>query len=176
MRYDDDKLADRWVTIKAAVRGTQLHELAKSLILLGVKLPKTSQTLNQFVNDAIGYRMTPEQILFYSENCFGTTDAISYRREKNPETRQMEWVLRISDLKTGVSRATMHQLLVYAALFFLEYGADGPKPAKTRVILRIYKEDEVIEHIPDLDELTHVMDRIVSSDRKVDDFKRGVMN
>lgn len=167
LRYDDDKLADRWVTVKAAIRGTQLHDLASQCIRLGVKLPGTRQTLNLYVNDAIGFRMQPEQVLFYSENCFGTADAISYRREKG------QWVLRVHDLKTGTTRTTMDQLLVYAALFCLEY---GHQPAKMKIILRIYKNDEVEEHVPDLDEIVHVMDRIVYSDRIIDDIKRGVLN
>jgi hypothetical protein len=77
----------------AARRGTELHDLAHQLIRLGVKLPKTPTTLNLYVNDALGYRMTPEQVLYFSENCFGTADAISFRRNK----------LRIHDLKTGIT-------------------------------------------------------------------------
>ena len=47
--------------------------------LLGQKLPKSQKTLNMYVNDAISFRMVPEQILFYSENCFGTADTIVFR-------------------------------------------------------------------------------------------------
>lgn len=77
---------------------------------IGQKLPRLNKTLNAYVNDAIGYKMIPEQILFYSDNCFGTADAIVFRNG----------LLRIHDLKTGVIPAHMEQLEVYAALFCLE--------------------------------------------------------
>lgn len=63
--------------------------------------------MNMYVNDAISFRMVPEQILFYSENCFGTADTIVFRNG----------TLRIHDLKTGVVPAHMEQLEIYAALF-----------------------------------------------------------
>jgi hypothetical protein len=34
-----------------------------------------------YVNDAIGYQMTPEQPIYYSENCVGTADAISFKND-----------------------------------------------------------------------------------------------
>jgi hypothetical protein len=100
IRYDEENLAESFAKALAAQEGTELHEIAASLIRKGLKLRGTSQTMAMYVNDAIGYRMTPEQILFYSENCFGTADAISFRSE----------LLRIHDLKTGVSNASMDQL------------------------------------------------------------------
>ena len=69
-----------------------------------VKLPKTKQTLNMHVNDAIGFKMDPEVVLYYSENCFGTADAISFKDN----------LLRIHDLKTGFSETNILQLKIYS--------------------------------------------------------------
>ena len=80
LNYDDEKLITTRQNFDAAKLGTRLHALACELILLGQKQPKNRKTLNMYVNDAIGYKMTPEQILYFSENCFGTADAISYKK------------------------------------------------------------------------------------------------
>lgn len=152
--YDDEKLDRRFITAMAAVRGTELHKFAHDAIRLGVRLPRTPKTINLYVNDAIGYRMTPEQILFYSPNCFGTADAISFRRN----------FLRIHDLKNGRVPSSPRQLEIYAALFCLEYRF---KPSEIQVELRIYQNDEVGVFIPTVDDLTHVMDKIVTFDRRI---------
>ena len=76
INYSEDKVADAYTKFLATLRGTELHAFAAHAIRLGQKLPKSQKTLNMYVNDAIGYKMTPEQILYYSENCFGTADAI----------------------------------------------------------------------------------------------------
>lgn len=79
INYSEEKVADAYAKFLATQRGTMLHAFAAQCILLGQKLPKSQKTLNMYVNDAIGYKMTPEQILYYSPNCFGTADAISFR-------------------------------------------------------------------------------------------------
>lgn len=149
MNYDLDDLVASYNRYNAASHGTRLHDLAKELIDLKVRLPKNGSTLSMFVNDAIMYRMIPEQPLYYSEFAFGTADAISYRRK----------LLRISDLKTGTTKVSMNQLIAYAALFFLEYELDVKD---TTTELRIYQNDEVVIHEPELDEILPVMDKIVS--------------
>ena len=73
VNYDEDKLANAYLKYQATLKGTILHEFAAQCIKLGQKLPKSQKTLNMYVNDAIGYKMTPEQVLYYSDNCFGTT-------------------------------------------------------------------------------------------------------
>ena len=161
VNYDDEKLARVYTTAMAAQRGTELHALAHDLIRLGVKLPRTTKTLNMYVNDALGFRMTPEQVLFYSPNCFGTADAISFRRN----------VLRISDLKTGVTPSSEHQLEVYAALFCLEYGF---KPFEIEIELRIYQNDEVRIYEADPDLITHIMDKIVTFDKRINELRAEV--
>lgn len=158
IRYDEDKLTDRVLNAMTARRGVELHQLAHELIRLGVKLPATKKTLNLYVNDAIGYRMQPEQILYYSDNCFGTADAISFRRNK----------LRIYDLKNGETKTSVDQLLVYGALFCLEYGL---KPFELEYDFRIYQLDEVQIFEVDPSDLVRIMDKIVVFDRKIDELR-----
>lgn len=156
INYDSDKLKTAFSNMRAARKGTRLHEFAKECIELGIKLPRSTKTLNQFVNDAIGYRMTPEQGLMYSENCFGTTDAISFNNN----------LLRIHDLKTGVTKSSMTQLEIYAAIFCLEYGI---KPSDIDIELRIYQNDEVLVHNPEAIDV--LMDIIIEADKQVEFFK-----
>lgn len=158
VNYTDQKLDAAFVAAMAARRGTELHDLAHQLIRLGVKLPKTPTTLNLYVNDALGYRMTPEQVLYFSENCFGTADAISFRRNK----------LRIHDLKTGITQTSEKQLEIYAALFCLEYQY---KPHDLDIELRIYQSDQVRIYEADPDVIAHIMDRIISFDRRINELR-----
>ena len=158
--YDEDKLVERYMSSQAAVRGTRLHALACELITMDVKLPRNNQTLSAYVNDAIGYKMQPEQILFYSQNCYGTVDAISFRGNK----------LRIHDLKTGVVPGKMRQLEVYAALFCLEYKF---KPHALDIELRIYQTDEIFVHVPDADDIIQIMEQIKRCDKIIESMKEA---
>lgn len=148
LRYDEEKLRRYAVTSQATKRGTKLHEFAASCIELGQKLPKSRKTLNMYVNDCIGFKMDPEKILYFSDICYGTADAISFRDMK----------LRIHDLKTGTTPASMDQLMIYAALFCLEYHVD---PVEIDTELRIYQNDEVAVLNPKPDELNQVIDTII---------------
>lgn len=158
LNYDEDKLRSWFMTQQAAALGTQLHDFASRCIKLNQKLVNNKATLNRFVNDAIGYRMESEKVLFYSVNCFGTADAISFKKNK----------LRIHDLKTGVSPASMKQLEIYAALFCLEYGM---KPGMIDMELRIYQNDDVEIYMPDPDDIAHIMSKIVSYDKIIESMK-----
>lgn len=158
INYDDDTLVQRYSNFKAAQRGTELHDFAAKCIELGQKLPKSNKTLNMFVNDAIGFKMTPEQVLYYSDNCFGTADAISFRKN----------VLRIHDLKTGVTPAHMEQLMIYAALFCLEYKY---KPSDIEIELRLYQSDEVIVHNATSEDIVPIIDKIITFDKLIDKIK-----
>lgn len=160
INYGDEKLADAYVNFLAAQKGTELHEFAAQCIRLGQKLPKSEKTLNMYVNDAIGYKMTPEQVLLYSDNCFGTADAISFRKD----------FLRIHDLKTGVTPAHMEQLMIYAALFCLEYGIE---PESIEMELRLYQNNEILYHNPTGDEIKPIMDKIVRFDKIINDIRYG---
>jgi len=142
----------------ATERGTRLHGIADQLIKEGIKLPKTKQTLNMYVNDAIGFKMQTEQVLFFSENCFGTVDAISFKKD----------FLRIHDYKSGSSPTSMRQLMIYAALFCLEYKYN---PNNIEIELRIYQSDDIEILDPPREELLYIMDKIVAFDKLIDQIK-----
>ena len=148
LRYDDEKLISVYTNMKAKEMGTRLHAWAKETIDLGIKQPRSKKTIYAYVNDAIGFKMSTEVVLFYSEYFFGTADTISFRDN----------FLRIHDLKTGVHEASIEQLEIYAALFCLEYKY---KPSDIEIELRIYQNDEVIYHNPSPEEITAIMDKIV---------------
>ena len=148
LRYDDDKAIDVYSNKKAAEMGTKLHQWAKDTIDLGIKQQRSKKTLYAYVNDAIGFQMSTEVVLFYSERFFGTADAISFRNG----------VLRIHDLKTGKTPVHMEQLEIYAALFCLEYKV---KPGEIEMELRIYQNNEVIVHNPTAEDIVPIMDKIV---------------
>lgn len=148
LRYDDDKVLEVYSNKKAAERGTKLHAWAKDTIDLGIKQPKSKKTIYAYVNDAIGFRMDTEVVLYYSDRFFGTADSISFR----------DGFLRIHDLKTGKLPVHMEQLEIYAALFCLEYKV---KPGDIQIELRIYQNDEIIYHNPTAEDIVLIMDKIV---------------
>ena len=156
--YDEDKISKAYVKFLAIQRGTVLHDFASQCIQLKQKLPRSKKSLNSFVNDAIGYRMSSEQVLYYSPNAFGTADAISFRDN----------LLRIHDLKTGVSPVSTRQLHIYAALFCLEY---QEKPQKIQMELRIYQSNEIVIETPDPKEIKEIMDKIVAFDKQIEKVK-----
>lgn len=164
LNYDEPKLVERWSTYTAAQEGTRLHAFAAECISLGQRLPKAKKTLNLYVNDAIGYEMKPEQILYYSDNCFGTADTVCFRKDKNGN-----YILRIHDLKTGIVPAHMEQLEIYDALFCLEYGY---KPSDIIIEDRIYQSDQVLVHKPEASEITSIMSKIVSFDKVLNELRR----
>jgi hypothetical protein len=158
INYTEDKLVESYSNDLAKQKGTELHEFAAQCIKLRQRRPKTKKTLNLYVNDAIGYKMTPEQILYYSDNCFGTADAISFRNN----------MLRIHDFKSGKIPAHMEQLMIYAALFCLEYKI---KPSDIDIELRIYQFDQYTYCNPTAEDIVPIMDKIVSSDRLLTKLK-----
>lgn len=158
INYDEEKLRNSYSNFLAVQRGTELHEFAAQCIKLRQKLPRSNKTINMYVNDAIGYRMTPEQGLYYSENCFGTTDAISFRKN----------LLRIHDFKSGVVPAHMEQLAIYASLFCLEYDV---KPEDIDMELRIYQSNDIQCWNPEPDDIFEVMEKIVIADKIIRQMK-----
>lgn len=159
INYDEGKLAESYNRYLAVQKGTELHEFAATCIRLGQKLPRSTKTLNMYVNDAIGFKMVPEQILVYSENCFGTADAISFRDN----------MLRIHDLKTGtVAPGHMEQLMIYAALFCLEY---REQPANIGMELRLYQSGDVLVHNPSVEDIVTIMNKIVQFDKVIAKLK-----
>jgi len=159
INYNEDKIDRVYIAALAARHGTELHAFAHEAIRLGVKLPKTLKTLHMYVNDAIGFRMTSEQILYYSDVAFGTADTIAFRRNK----------LRISDLKTGVTQTSEKQLEVYAALFCLEYRI---KPLEIDTELRIYQNDEVRIYEADPDSIMHIMSKIIAFNKRIQELRQ----
>lgn len=158
INYDPEHLDSTYRNFLAVQKGNELHEFACRCIQLKQKLPKSQKSLNRYVNDAIGFRMIPEQILYYSENSFGTADTISFRDN----------FLRIHDLKTGKTPVSMRQLEVYNALFCLEYNVN---PFEIEIELRIYQGDQVIIHKPDPEEIRRIMDTIILFDKRIDKLK-----
>lgn len=162
INYSEEKLDRVFATSMTAKRGTELHELARDLIRLGVKLPRSQKTLSMYVNDAIGFRMTPEQPLYYSDNAFGTADAVSFRKN----------LLRVHDLKNGTIVTKVTQLEVYAALFCLEYRV---KPFEIEIELRIYQNDEVQIFEADPDVIFHIMDKIILFDKRINSLREEAL-
>lgn len=161
LRYDDKKVLEVYNNMQAAEMGTRLHAWAKDTIDLGIKQSRSKKTIYSYVNDAIGFNMSTEVVLFYSERFFGTADAISFRNN----------MLRIHDLKTGKRPVHMEQLEIYAALFCLEYKI---KPKDIKMELRIYQNDEIIVHEPTVEDIVPIMDKIVHLDKMLENIERGV--
>lgn len=157
LRYDDEKVLAVYQNKKAAEMGTKLHDWAKKTIDLGIKQPRSKKTIYAYVNDAIGFKMDTEVVLYYSDRFFGTADAICFRNG----------MLRIHDLKTGKTPVHMDQLMIYAALFCLEYKM---KPGEIKMELRIYQNDEIIYHNPTAEDILPIMDKIVHIDKILAQF------
>lgn len=179
---NEEEFFRRFKAAYAQAIGTSIHGLAKELIENKIRLNKGDKkiallhliedgiprsiiepddwydTLMAYVNDAIGFRMTPEVPLLYSPNAFGTTDTISFR----------ENVLRIHDLKTGVTPAKMDQLILYAAYFCLEYKV---KPKEIETHLRIYQSHEVLILDPDPEDILDAMDQTILADKVIAKFR-----
>ena len=161
LRYDDDKAIEVYLNKKASMMGTRLHAWAKDTIDLRIKQPRSKKTLYAYVNDAIGFKMDTEVVLFYSERFFGTADAISFRDN----------FLRIHDLKTGKTGKIedhIEQLEIYAALFCLEYRI---KPGDIQMELRVYKNDEVLVHNPTAEDILPIMDKIIHLDKLLEQIE-----
>lgn len=155
VNYDEDKLRERVYNSNAQQRGSELHEFAATAIKHKIKMPRNNATLNEYINDGIGFRMSPEVTLFYSRWIYGTADTISFRKE--PKISKEKEVLRIHDLKTGDTPAKLTQLEIYAALFCLEYQM---MPSDMIIILRIYQFDDILEESPGTDVIVPIMEKI----------------
>ena len=113
-----------------------------------------------YVNDAIGFKMEPEVILYYSDNFFGTSDAVKFVGN----------TLYIFDLKTGSSATHIEQLLIYAALYCLEHKEN---PYKINMELRIYQGNDILIANPVGDDVKPVMDKIIEFDELITKFEGG---
>ncbi len=186
MAWSDEILKQRYKNSFANDVGTIIHELASKCIKRGIKLSDDDVTLiimtlkdnyipdnvydinriignlKNFVNDSIDNRMSSEVLLFYTENAFGTSDAISFDGKK----------LKIFDLKTGAIQAHFEQLLLYAAYFCLEYNQD---PHNFDIDLRIYQNNEIAKFEPTGDEVQYYIDTVIEKEMKLRNFiEQGV--
>lgn len=161
LRYDDKKVLEVYNNMRAAEIGTRLHAWAKDTIDLGIKQSRSKKTIYSYVNDAIGFNMSTEVVLYYSDRFFGTADAISFRNG----------MLRIHDLKTGKRPVHIEQLEIYAALFCLEYKI---KPADIKIELRIYQNDEILVHNPEAEDIVEIINKIIHLDKLLESMERGV--
>lgn len=162
INYDDEKLAFRYKTLRAALEGMEQHRYAAIAIEERSVQDNEATTVGMYINQCIQYRMVPEVVLYYSPNAFGTVDAIAYRYG----------ILRISDLKTGVTKAYEHQLEVYAALFCLEYEID---PFRVRGIeLRIYQDSTCRYYQGDPELISRIMAKIVRFDQLLNHLREEV--
>lgn len=174
-KYDQDRLQERYYTSFATTIGTAIHDEAmwhinKKILVKATAKGELKLSLYKnpsipddiidvldfdpifknymaYVNDAIGYRMDAEVILYSNDLCYGTTDAISYSND----------FLRIHDLKTGVTPAHMEQLFKYAALFCHEYKTD---PHKIDMEFRIYQLNDIIVANPTGDDIMPFIDQV----------------
>lgn len=158
INYSREKLEAVYLNQRSKERGTVLHAFASIAVKEKIKLANHKKALNMFVNDCIGFKMESEQVLYYSNNSFGTADAISFRDN----------MLRIFDLKTGVTKASFKQLDVYVALFCLEYGID---PKKIEIETRIYQGNGFEVSIPEPDYILDIMNKIEEFDIIIDNIK-----
>lgn len=162
IRYDLEKMKRIWENKFKSEEGTRKHNLAAFCIKERVRLEDNGSTLSLYVNDAIGFRMTPEQVLFYNDDCFGTADAICFRQN----------ILRIHDLKTGVHPGSTDQIMIYFALFCLEYKIN---PYDIEMIGRIYQMDEVLEFYADPAEVKAIMDTIEQFTKEIDAMREVML-
>ena len=160
LNYDHEKLETVYKNQQAKEEGTILHAFASVAIQKRIKLANIKKALNMFVNDAIGFKMTSEQVLYYSHNSFGTADAISFKDN----------LLRIHDLKTGITKPSFKQLDIYAALFCLEYGVD---PKTIQVEERLYQGNRFEVHIPEPLWIQDIMNKIEEFDIVLENIKQS---
>lgn len=175
---DPEALVKRLCSQYLSTIGTILHDIARKHIQHRIKLNKYDkknvmlelveqgvpafvidtinfdsmyENLMRYVNECVAFKMSPEVVLCFGKYFFGTADAIKY----DEETR----FLRIHDLKTGTTPAHREQLMIYVALFCLEYAI---KPSSIMVELRIYQGCEIDMWTPSTEEIVQVMETIIA--------------
>lgn len=162
VNYDLEKLRVVWSNMDSARLGDRYHAYAAEAIRLRQRQARNKKTVNAYINDAIGFRMEPEVLLFATPNFFGTADAIQYYEDQQ--------LLRVHDLKTGISPTSFKQLDVYCAFFCIEYKL---KPHDLRMIERIYQLDDMFEQEADPDEIQRIIDVIHEFDPIIESMKGG---
>lgn len=161
LNYTPEKLEQVYRNQRQKEEGTILHDFASMAIKKRIKLAPLKKALNMFVNDAIGFRMESELVLFHSYNSFGTADAISFRDN----------LLRIHDLKTGITKPSFKQLDIYAALFCLEYGIN---PEDIQIEQRMYQGNGFLIEVPEGPYIREIMDKVIDFDILLDNIKQNI--
>lgn len=164
INYDLEKMKRIWENQFKSRRGSRLHDLAKILIKEKIRLERNNLTFNAYVNDAIGYRMEPEIVLKFSDNTFGTTDAIQFYPD--------EMRLRVHDLKTGTHPGSFHQTEVYCALFCHEYKFN---PHDIEMIMRIYQNDQIFEHVANPNEIERIIEKMKEFEPEIEKMKEVML-
>lgn len=162
IRYDLDKMERIFENQFASVLGNRKHAWAAEAIRMKLRQQRNNKTLNSYINDAIGFQMEPEVVLFYNEDCFGTADAISFNKN----------LLRVHDLKTGVHPGNFDQIKIYFALFCLEYLVN---PYDIEMVGRIYQSDEILEFIGDPKEIREIMEKIKKFTARIAEMREVMM-
>ena len=126
--------------------------------------PEMLDTIRAYVNDAIGYKMYTEVVLYYTQDFFGTADTLIFNEK--------ERLLRIHDLKTGVSVAHIEQLMGYAALFCLEQHID---PLSISYELCIYQGNDILVATPDGSDVKTFVDQYIAFDKAISNFEGGLL-
>ncbi len=183
--YDPEKLIQSKENSYATTIGTLLHDRAAHYISKPKKMIKSSKisiydyltidndipesaididrlfpNLMNYVNETIAFEMDPEITLYFSDNFYGTADAISWE----------DGLLRISDLKTGVTPASFMQLENYAVFFCLDYKI---KPSQIKKLeFRIYQNNEVLFADPDPHILNPIIEQVIEFNKILSDFER----
>jgi hypothetical protein len=168
LRYSDEKLIESLNTASAAARGTRLHAWAAEAIQLGRRQPEDHDVLSEYINHALDYEMTPEQLLFYTIHAYGTADTIGF--EPYISHPKFAGFLRIHDYKSGVTKTSEDQLYVYAGYFCHEYRF---RPFEIEGELRIYQGDDVRIYELDREHLGYVYDRLEYANAIVDKRRSG---
>lgn len=159
LNYDEQKMKARFLSKQAANRGTRLHAWAHEAINLGQRMKENSTTMNKYINDGIRYRMMTDFIIFVTEDAFGEADCLSFDGK----------ILRIHDLKTGITRANIKQLEVYAAYFCLEYDID---PSEIQILLFLYQSDQIIGGQAETETIRSHMDQTKRALAWLDKFRK----
>lgn len=109
-------------------------------------------TVKDYINDGVSMRMNVEEVIYYSDYFFGTSDTLLFKNNK----------LVIHDLKTGMTQPHMEQLMIYAALFCLQHKV---APGTIEMELVIYQNADKEFYYPGADEILPIMDKIVTIDK-----------
>ena len=121
---------------------------------------ETFGTIKSYINDCIAFKMETEVRVEFSENFFGTADAIRFDGKN----------LKVFDLKTGATPGKIEQPIIYACLYLLKYHI---AVESVSVEARIYQNNDILGATPDTSELIPIMNKIIHLDNLTNEFIGG---